>query len=396
MNPLILCIDDDPVVLANHARVLRKHFTMHTALSGSEGLAAIEQGGQYSVILADMRMPGMDGIEFLMRASELSPDSVTAMLTGNADQETAVRAVNEGRVYRFLNKPSSSSLVIETLFACFERHKELSTRRAAAEGAVDGGVRLLTEVLQAADPNSVTRSKVLREYLLSFYRSIDSAGGMPRDLELAVMFRQVGEVVIPATLVHKAKRGRELTPAEERLVDSAPEVGGKILRYIPGMESVAAIVRYQGKGYDGSGLPKDDVKGEGLPFGARLLRLMLDFLRLEANGVSHGSALAQLRRASHLYDPELLKVCCTRWLPPADRKFERVKVTVPLEELCIYDVLSRPLYTVTNTFVAPEGTVITKPLLRKIRDWEHLQLMKKEVDISIVRPTDPDGGASLT
>jgi len=239
MKPLILCIDDDPLVLANHARSLRKHFTMHTALSGEEGIAAIEQGGQYTVILADMRMPGMDGIEFLVRALELSPDTVCAMLTGNSDQETAVRAVNEGHVFRFLNKPCPSSEVIDAIQACYERHKDLHAKRLVEEKALDGGIRLLSQVLQAANPLAVNRSRVLWEYVLSYYKNIDPAGGVPRDLELAVTFRTIGEVVIPATLVHKAKTGEDLTPAEERLVNSAPEVGGQILGYIPGMENVA-------------------------------------------------------------------------------------------------------------------------------------------------------------
>ena len=391
MKPLILCIDDDPLVLANHARSLRKHFTMHTALSGEEGIAAIEQGGQYTVILADMRMPGMDGIEFLVRALELSPDTVCAMLTGNSDQETAVRAVNEGHVFRFLNKPCPSSEVIDAIQACYEHHKNLHAKRLVEEKALDGGIRLLSQVLQAANPLAVNRSRVLWEYVLSYYKNIDPAGGVPRDLELAVTFRTIGEVVIPATLVHKAKTGGDLTATEERLVNSAPEVGGQILGYIPGMENVAAIVRYQEKGFDGSGLPMDSVAGEALPFGARLIRVMSGLLRLEASGVAQGTALSLLKKEGHLYDPEILKVCTTRWRPPAQTQFERIRVTIPLTELCISDVLSRPLHTTSGTFVAPEGTVVTKPLLRKIREWQSLQMMPEEVDVSVLRPINPDG-----
>ncbi len=91
---------------------------MHTALNGADGLAAMTHGIQYCVIVVDMGMPGMDGIEFLSHARKLSPQTVFAMLTGNADQQTAVRALNEGRVHRFLNKPCSTSMVVETITAC--------------------------------------------------------------------------------------------------------------------------------------------------------------------------------------------------------------------------------------------------------------------------------------
>jgi len=135
----------------------------------------------------------------------------------------------------------------------------------------------------------------------------------------------------------------------------------------------------------------DSVAGEALPFGARLIRVMSGLLRLEASGVAQGTALSLLKKEGHLYDPEILKVCTTRWRPPAQTQFERIRVTIPLTELCMSDVLSRPLHTTSNTFVAPEGTVVTKPLLRKIREWQSLQMMPEEVDISVLRPINPDG-----
>jgi DNA-binding NtrC family response regulator len=62
-----------------------------------------------------MRMPGMDGIQFLSRIKALSPDTVRVMLTGNTEIETAINAINEGSIFRFLKKPCSKELMAKTL-----------------------------------------------------------------------------------------------------------------------------------------------------------------------------------------------------------------------------------------------------------------------------------------
>ena len=337
-----------------------------------------------------MGIPGMDGIEFLQQARKLSPDTVCAMLTGNADQQTTVRALNEGGVHRFLNKPCTSAMVIEAINACIEHFHQLRAHRQAEEKAVDGGIRLLTQVLHAADPQAPQRAENLMEYVRSYYNTVDPRGRMPRDLELAVTFSSIGLAIIPAAILRRARTGGALTTSEEHLVESASEMGGQILGFIPHMENASAIVRYQAKGFDGSGYPKDAVCGEELPFGSRLLRVMSDLLRLEAEGLHRVEALARMSAADLPYDPEILKVCRTRWRPTSTKRMERICVQVPVAELCISDVLARPLHTISHIFLAPEGTVVTKPLMRKIRQWERLQMLKEEVFISIMRPSHPE------
>src|SRR4051812_10280575 len=92
----ILFVDDDPNILAGYQRTLRKRYSVATALSADEGLALIESDGPFAVVVADMQMPGTNGIQFLRKAQEKAPDSIRLMLTGNADQKTAIDAVNEG------------------------------------------------------------------------------------------------------------------------------------------------------------------------------------------------------------------------------------------------------------------------------------------------------------
>src|SRR5256885_10050724 len=100
MSTKILCVDDEENILQAYQRNLRKRFSIDTALGGQAALALMASQGPYAVIVADMQMPGMDGVELLMQAREKAPNTVRIMLTGNADQQTAVTAVNKGQIYQ--------------------------------------------------------------------------------------------------------------------------------------------------------------------------------------------------------------------------------------------------------------------------------------------------------
>ena len=104
MNEKVLFVDDDPTVLATYQRLLRRQFTVDTALGGLGALDAVQRRGPYAVVVADMEMPGMNGIGLLVQVQDRFPDTVRVMLTGRASLETAVEAVNEGNVFRFPNE----------------------------------------------------------------------------------------------------------------------------------------------------------------------------------------------------------------------------------------------------------------------------------------------------
>ena len=105
MNNSILIVDDEPAVLSALKRALADEpFTVHTAESGTEGLGIIK-GTQIKLVISDEKMPGMSGSEFLSAVKKLFPDTIRIMLTGHASIESAMKAVNQGEIYRFFSKP---------------------------------------------------------------------------------------------------------------------------------------------------------------------------------------------------------------------------------------------------------------------------------------------------
>ena len=119
----ILLVDDEQSVLDAFSRQLHKKYNMETALSGREGMAKIADSGPFAVIIADMRMPVMDGITFLREVRQATPESVRMMLTGNPDQHTAIEAIKHGAIFRFLAKPCSPENLEEALDAGLAQYR---------------------------------------------------------------------------------------------------------------------------------------------------------------------------------------------------------------------------------------------------------------------------------
>ena len=120
----ILFVDDEPNALQAYRRALRRVFQIETALGWREALESIRQQGPYAIVVADVRMPEMSGIELLDRIRREWPETVRIILTGNADRQTAVDAFDCGRVFCFLSKPCSSQMLTEALQAGLARYSE--------------------------------------------------------------------------------------------------------------------------------------------------------------------------------------------------------------------------------------------------------------------------------
>ena len=101
----VLFVDDEPLLVDSYQRALCDQFRIRTATSAQQALALMEEHGAPAVVVADQQMPGMTGIEFLVRCQQVAPESVRVMLTGRADLPVAIQAVNQSEVFRFLTKP---------------------------------------------------------------------------------------------------------------------------------------------------------------------------------------------------------------------------------------------------------------------------------------------------
>lgn len=379
MSSKILFVDDDPNVLAGFQRTLRKQFAFDTALSGAEALEQLRATGPYAVIVADMRMPGMDGIELLERVRTETPDTVRLMLTGNADQQTAVEAVNRGQVFRFLNKPCGPETLVPALEMSLRQYELARVERELLEGTLSGSVKLLADVLGMVAPEALGRGQRLRDSMRRFARM--AAAGPEWELQIAALLSSIGYAAVPPAVLRKIAAGSELGEHELAILRRVPQIGHDLLAAIPRLSNVARIVLLQSKHFDGGGFPGEPVVGSDIPIGARMLKILIDRMALEADGVVKKRALAEMQAREGCYDPRLLElnfICFPEFLDQA-LSAERPVLTLPVAQLVAGQVLVSDIVTPSGLPLVGGGNRLTEMMLERLRNHAMLGEVKEPV-----------------
>jgi DNA-binding NtrC family response regulator len=137
MNRNVLFVDDESNVLDAYRRQMRKTFQIETALGAGPALQVLAER-DFAVVVSDMRMPGVDGIDFLAEVAGRWPNVVRVMLTGNADVPGAALAVREGCIFRFLTKPCAPEALMMVLESAVREHASLVQIAAAAAAGSAG------------------------------------------------------------------------------------------------------------------------------------------------------------------------------------------------------------------------------------------------------------------
>jgi len=132
-EPRILCVDDEPRVLEGLQRVCHHSFTVETAGSGAEALALLDRGAVFEVIVSDMQMPQMNGVALLAEFRTRAPDTIRVLLTGQADINGAIAAVNDGQIFCFLSKPCPAETLIAALEGAVAQHRLVSAEKVLLE-----------------------------------------------------------------------------------------------------------------------------------------------------------------------------------------------------------------------------------------------------------------------
>ena len=377
----ILCVDDDPNILEACQRNFRKRFSIDTALGGKPALGLMESNGPYAVIVADMQMPGMNGVEFLTLAQRKAPDTVRIMLTGNADQKTAVEAVNKGHVFQFLNKPCPPETFGLALDNGVRQYRLITAERELLEKTVNGSINMLTNVLSSADPISFGCGEILRDYMRTFARALNIA--QTWDLESAAMLSAIGYVTIPPDVIQKVRMNRDLTGTEKDMLTRVPEVGAKLVANIPRLESVAKMVLYQNKNYDGSGFPYDSVAGDDIPLGSRILKVLSDLAQLERTALARAKALEIMQSRVGVYDPRVLDAAFVSfdvYLATSTSARSSTRA-VGLPDLEPGMTFSADVRTKDGSLIVRAGTSVSQMILERLRNMDALGYLETPIHV---------------
>jgi HD-GYP domain-containing protein (c-di-GMP phosphodiesterase class II) len=189
---------------------------------------------------------------------------------------------------------------------------------------------------------------------------------------------------LPPETIVKSRSGKPLTTVEEQLLTAIPETTAKLLGNIPRLESVAKIILYHTKNFDGTGFPEDTVRGEAIPQGSRLLRILNDLLQLQSKGRTQADALNELHRRQGWYDPKLLASIREAFgVSAAAAESATQIIGLSLQELRSGMTLSSDVLTTDGTLVLSAGYEITGMMLGRLHNFNHLSGIKQPIFVEV-------------
>lgn len=364
----VLFVDDEPNVLHAIRRSLRNDFEVVLAESGKEALRILAEGPPCAVVVCDCRMPEMDGIETLKRIGALAPMTVRVMLTGNIDQETAVRAVNQGEVFRFITKPCEVELLRQAVRAAIRQHELLAAEKDLLERTLHGAIGVLADVLGIVKPEAFGRTARVRRKALEIAARLD--GVSVWELDAAALLSQIGCVNVEQAVLDKVRTGAALGEGETAAFAAHAALGADLIGKIPRLERVATIVRYQAKDFGGGGHPVDPVKGAQLPLEARILHAALVHDALASRDWSDGAIVDYLAKTPGIVDPAVLGALKTCAAAAASET-----LSVLADEVALGAVLQQDVKTDQGVMLLCRGQEVTRAVKEHLLRFHRLGLL---------------------
>ncbi|MEH6470430.1 MAG: HD domain-containing phosphohydrolase [Halopseudomonas sp.] len=411
----ILFVDDEPNILSSLRRLFRPlGYTLYQATSAKEGLEILSQHS-IDLIISDMRMPEMDGAEFLREVAIHYPDVIRILLTGFSDIDSTVEAINKGKIYRYLSKPWEDTDVTLTVGQALhtkrletekkrlahltqfqnDQLKELNQNLEHKVEARSGELKQTAEMLDLAYQQlSASYQQTIRVFtnLISMRehlsgRDADKIASLARamaklakldseqvqDIYFSGLLHELGKLSLPDHLLDRPFFC--LSPKAQKKYQQHPTLGQSSLMAIEALQPSAAIIGAHEEYFDGSGFPQK-LHGIQIPIGARILSITKDFYGLR-NGKFQTEALSNKAALGHVqlqggkkYDPHLVEILVQIVEHQPDLEREPTGHCVNTAQLEPGMRLSHDLYNNSEMLLLTKGRVLTELLVEKLRRLE--------------------------
>ncbi len=328
----ILLVDDEVNITKALRRLLMDvdQYDIYTAISGKDGLEVLADEPDIGVIISDQRMPEMTGVEFLQEAREIVPDAVRILLTGYADIEASIAAINEGAVFRYLTKPwddetllksiaeaaQSYLLVAENkrLNALVQKQKkdlhewnnrlkqrvldqtsqirnkgdELALSNQQLRGSFNETIESLAGLIEMRDRKSPGHSRNVAELVTIMAEKLNLSQEEKNQLRSAGLLHDIGKIAMSDNLLGKSTsnmNSKELHEYQNHVIR-----GQAAINMVPALHDIGVLIRHHHERFDGQGFP-DKLKGKAIPLGARII-CAADMLERKLSQVPESDACA--------------------------------------------------------------------------------------------------------
>jgi len=401
----ILLVDDEEGILKALRRVLRGLGA--EVVTASNGPAALEilSKQNVSLIISDQRMPKMTGVELLGRVRELAPQTIRILLTGYADIDATVEAINNGAVRYYMNKPWDDDFLLSRIKDSLELYESAAENKRLDELTRQQNEKLLefNHTLQEKVDQQTSRIKKqhgeLKKSFMEtikafsvivglrlrdvashsqrvatltkmFLKGLDLSDKEYQDVVVAAYLHDIGKIGLPDKIAGKDQK--ECNPHEKKALYKHPILGQSCVCGITGFEEIALMIRHHHENFDGTGYP-DYLIGTKIPLGSRILRICdaFDHAALrndypDLKTLNH--AVATLHRyAGSRFDPSLVKMFDT--LDIANQFYhDDSQGVVGLKPADLKEgmVVAMDIRTVNSVFLLPKGAKLSSGMIGRI------------------------------
>lgn len=362
-KPLIICVDDEQGILDGLNYTLRAAYRVQAFTNPLDVVPYLDKEPEVSVLISDMRMPQMSGADLLALIGEKHSHVVRILLTGQADMNSAIRAINEGQIFRFLSKPCPPAVLARAVSDAHRVYVMRAQEKSLLEQTVNGCIKALVESMALSCPYSFGRS-------LSIHRLAEEIAvclGLEMDwrLDAAGLMALVGFMVLPSSVAEKIYTHKPLSDAEQKMARRIPDVTRKLVSEIPRMEEVTEILGFSMRGYLESEALSENLKVRELSLLGNILHLSIEFDRQVSQGIPPVRALGILEARNAEFNPRCLEaLVALKGGISAPRKVCELSIMRLREG----SVLAADLYTKIGELIIPAGQPLTNYAIQKIRN----------------------------
>jgi response regulator RpfG family c-di-GMP phosphodiesterase len=363
--PTILLVDDDDNLLNSFERNFRQKFTVLTSNSGKSGLQRIKDNPNISLVISDMNMPEMDGIEFLSQVKVINPLIIRVMLTGRADISVAIQAVNEGNIFRFLTKPTSPDVLEKIINDGLNQYRLVTAEKQLLSKTLNGSLEILNEVLSLTNPVAFGRSNRIKKIVqhIMTHDNYDNAW----QYELAATMCLIGFISIPQPIQDKIYQNVPLELSEKEMFNLAPNIAHDLLTKIPRMDTIAEMILNQNKPFSMYKVRSDLQKEDPVELGSQMLKLAIDVDAF----ITAGQAREDIKKKliidpEHNYNPRLSAAMLDYFVGLENYDTIALKVS----DLRIGMIMNQNVFSTSGALLLVKGQEITETVLPRIVNFQ--------------------------